>query len=60
MMNANARTGRRGEGCADDKLLGAYGRDTLNDNGGRLLAFSAENQLALVYTFFSAPKGAIA
>ena len=43
MMDANARTGRRGEGCVDGKVLGAHGRDTLNDNGRRLLAISAEN-----------------
>ena len=41
MMDDNARTGARGEGCVDDKVLGAYGLDTLNDNGRRLLAFSA-------------------
>ena len=59
MIDANARTGRRGEGCIDDKVLGAYGRDTLNDNRQRLLAFSEENQLALFNTFFSAPKRGI-
>ena len=37
-------------------MLGASRRDTLNDNGRRLQAFSAENQLALVNTFFSAPS----
>ena len=56
MMDANARTGRRGESCVDDKVFGANGRDTLNDNGRRLLAFSAEKQLVLVNMFFSAPK----
>ena len=56
MMDANARTGARGEGFVDVKVMGAYGRDTLSDNGRRLLAFSAENQLALVKTFFSTPK----
>ena len=60
MMDANARSGRRGEGCVDDKVLGAYWRGTtLNDNGRRLLAFSAENQLALANTLFSAPKRGI-
>ena len=60
MMDANARAGRRGEGCVDGKMLGAYGRNTLNDNGRRLLlTFSAENQLALVNTYFSAPKRGI-
>ena len=32
-MNANARTGMRGIGWTDSKVLGAYGRDELNDNG---------------------------
>lgn len=59
MMDANARTDARGEGCVNDKVLGAYGRDTLNDNRRRLLTFSPENQLALANTFFSALKGGI-
>ena len=59
MMDANARTGITGEGCVDDKVLGAYGWDTLNDNGWRLPAFSAENQLVFVNTFFSALKRGI-
>ena len=36
LMDANARTGRRGEGklrSEECKVLGAYGRDNLNDNG---------------------------
>ena len=33
LMDANARTGKRQSGCADSKVLGAYGRDELNDNG---------------------------
>ena len=35
MMDANARTGGRGEGggLGDVRVLGPYGRDTLNDNG---------------------------
>ena len=40
LMNANARTGRREKGqvgSKDSKILGAYGRDTLNDNGELLL-----------------------
>ena len=51
MMDANARTGARRERCVDDKVLGAYGRDTLSDNGRRLLAFSAENQFTLIDVF---------
>ena len=33
MMDATARSGRRREGCVDDKVLGAYGQDSQNDNG---------------------------
>ena len=37
LMDANAGTGMRGIGWTDSKVLGAYGRDELNDNGERLL-----------------------
>ena len=61
LMDANARTGRRekgGEGSKDNKILGAYGRDTLNDNGELLLlSFDNNHDLAVVNTFFSTPKG---
>ena len=62
LMDANARTGRRGKGQAgskDSKILGAYGRDTLNDNGELLLSFANNHDLALVNTFFSTPKGGV-
>ena len=62
LMDANARTGRRGGGklgSEECKVLGAYGRDTLNDNGERLLLFSANHELALLNTFFSTTKNAI-
>ena len=59
MMDANARTGRRGEGRVDGKVMGAYGQGARNDNGRRLLAFSAENQLALVNKFYIAPERGI-
>ena len=60
LMDANARTGRRekgGVGSKDSKNLGAYGRDTLNDNGELLLSFANNHDLANVNTFFSTPKG---
>ena len=40
--NANARTGKRGEGGGeeDSEVLGAYGRDKLNENGKLLLGFA--------------------
>ena len=60
--SANARTGRRGGGklgSEECKVLRAYGRDTLNDNGERLLSFSANHELALLNTYFSTAKNAI-
>ena len=62
LMDANARTGRRekgGVGSMDNKSLGAYGRDTLNDNGELLLSFANNHDLAIVNTFFSTPKGGV-
>ena len=62
LMDANARTGRREKGqvgSKDGKILGAYGRDTLNDNGELLLSFANNHDLALVNTFFSTPKGGV-
>ena len=61
-MDANARTGRREKGqvgSKDSKILGAYGRDTLNDNRELLLSFTNNHDLALVNTFFSTPKGGV-
>ena len=46
-------------GSKDSKFLGAYGRDTLNDNGELLLSFANNHNLALVNTFFSTPKGGV-
>ena len=63
VMDANARTGRRekgGIGSKDNKILGAYGRDILNDNGELLLlSFANNHDLAIVNTFFSTPKGGV-
>ena len=62
LMDANARTGRREKGqvgSKDSKILGAYGRDTLNDNGELLLSFANNHDLALVNTFFSTSKGGV-
>ena len=54
LADANARTGKRGEGGreADSKVLGAYGRDKLNENGKLLLGSAEDNKLALLNTFF--------
>ena len=59
LVDANARTGKRMEGCGDGRALGAYGRDELNSNAKRLLAFASDNRLALMNTCFSARKGGI-
>ena len=62
LMDANARTGRGEKGqveSKDNKNLGAYGRDTLNDNGELLLSFANNHDLPLVNTFFSTPKGGV-
>ena len=61
LMDANARTGEKieGERTEDDGVLGAYGRDELNNNGKRLLNFATDNKLAVTNTFFSTRKGGI-
>ena len=58
LTDANTRTGKRGEGEgeADSKVLGAYGRDKLNENGKLLPGFAEDNKLALLNTFFCTPK----
>ena len=52
------RTAKRsdGGGEADNKVLGAYGRDKLNENGKLLLGFTEDNKLALLNTFFCTPN----
>ena len=59
--DANARTGKRGEGGgeADSKVLDAYGRDMLNENGKLLLDFIEGNKLALLNTFFCTFKSGV-
>ena len=60
-MSAPARGGeRKGHlGSKDSKIIGAYGRDTLNNNGESLLSFANNHDLALLNTFFSPPKGGV-
>ena len=59
LMNADVRA-ERGEkkqaGSTDSKIIGAYGRDTLNCNGELLLFFLNNRDLTLVNTFFTTPK----
>ena len=54
LTDAKARIGKRGEGGgeADSKVLGACGRDKLNENGKLLLGFEEDNKLALLNTLF--------
>ena len=47
------------EGCDDGRVLGAYGRDELNNNGKRLLSLTSDNKLALTNTCFNARKGGL-
>ena len=58
LTDANARTGKRGEGGGetDSKVLGACGRDKLNENGKLLLGFAEDSKLALLNTLFCTPK----
>ena len=50
-MDANASTGMRGTGWTDSKVLGAYGRDELDENGERLLIHATDYKLALLNTY---------
>ena len=47
------------ERCGDARVLGAYGRDALNNNGKRLRSLASDNELDLTNTFCSARKGGI-
>ena len=61
LTDANARTGKRGEGGGevDSKVLGAYGRDKLNENSKLLLGFAEDNKLALLNNLFCTPKSGV-
>ena len=60
LTDANARTGKRGEGGeVDSKVLGEYGRDKLNENGKLQLGFAEDNKLALLNTLFRTPKSGV-
>ena len=61
LTDANARAGKRGEGGgeADSKVLGAYGRDVLNENSKLLPVFAEDNKLALLNTSFFTPKRSV-
>lgn len=42
-----------------ERVLGAYGREELDDDGSLLLGFAETNKLALTNTFFSTRKGGV-
>ena len=59
LMNTNGRTGRRGggkPGSEECKVVVAYGRDTLNNDGERLVSFPADHGLALLNMFSVPPR----
>ena len=59
--DANARIRKRGEGGgeADNKALGSYGLDKLNENGKLLLGFAEDNKLAFMNIYFCPPKSGV-
>ena len=62
LKDANARTGRRekgGVGSKDNKILGVYGRYTLNDCGELLMSFANNHDLKLVSTLFCTLMGGV-
>ena len=59
LMDANTRKGMRGVEWIDSKVLGAYGRDELNDHGERLLTHATDDKLALLNTSFATPARGI-
>ena len=61
LTDAKTRAGKRGEGGGEAhiKVLGAYGRDKLNENGKLLLGFAEDNKLALMNTLFRTPKSGV-
>ena len=55
LMDVNARAGMREIGWADGKVMGAYGRDELNNNGERVLIHATDNKLTLLNTYYANP-----
>ena len=47
-----------GEGEADSKVLGAYGREILNEKDKLLLGFAEDNKLAPLHTCSAPPNAA--
>ena len=48
-----------GVGSKDNKIIRAYGRDNLTDNGELRLCFANNHDLMFSNTFFSTPKGGV-
>ena len=59
LMDAYTPTGMRGVEWTDSKVLGAYGRDELNENGERLLIQAIDNKLVLLNTYYATPARGI-
>ena len=62
LVDATARKGRREKGGVKSKesdILGADGRDTLNDNKELLLSFADNHDLALVNMVIGTRKGGV-
>ena len=55
-IDANTGTGKRMEGCDDDRVPEAYGRDELNINVKRLLSLASDSKLVFTNAFFCARK----
>ena len=59
LMDVNACTGMIGVGWTDSKVLGACGRDELEDNGERILIHATDNKLALLNKYYATPARGI-
>ena len=61
LKDPNSKKGKRcwGGEEADSKVLGAYGRDVLNENSKLLLGFTEDNKLALLNTLICTLKGGV-
>ncbi|CAB1108182.1 unnamed protein product [Ectocarpus sp. CCAP 1310/34] len=58
LMDANAQTGG-GIAGENERTMGEYGRNELNDNGRLLLTFATDNRLAVLNTFFDTRRSGI-
>ena len=58
LMDGNARIGKRDRGGSLEyaQVVGPYGRDILNDNGGHLVRTAVDAGMTIANTFFSTPQ----